>query len=60
MVRPRGGPMIYSDAEQEVILGEVNDLIRAGADGLVFGALDKEGNIDVELCAKFKEVRFSL
>ncbi|MCL4126496.1 UNVERIFIED_CONTAM: hypothetical protein GTU68_023379 [Idotea baltica] len=56
MVRPRGGPMTYSEKEKEVLLFEAKDLKEAGADGLVFGALTEEGNVDQQLCKEFIKV----
>ncbi|CAL4101505.1 unnamed protein product, partial [Meganyctiphanes norvegica] len=56
MVRPRGGPMVYSSAEEEVMLSDARDLKYAGADGLVFGALTSQGNIHIEFCKSFREV----
>lgn len=55
MVRPRGGPMSYSPEEIEVIISDAEALKKAGADGLVFGALNTDGTINVELCKSFKE-----
>ncbi|XP_071550740.1 copper homeostasis protein cutC homolog isoform X2 [Panulirus ornatus] len=55
MIRPRGGPMVYSDGEAEVILNDAETLKTAGADGLVFGALDTNGTIDKKLCKRFRE-----
>lgn len=57
MVRPRGGPMVYSQEEREVILHDVETLIKAGADGLVFGALTTQNTIDINLCKVFREVK---
>ena len=60
MVRPRGGPMIFSEIERLIILGEVKDLIESGADGLVFGALTSDGTIDEDLCRSFRKVNLEL
>lgn len=48
--------MVYSEGEVEVILNDAEALKRAGADGLVFGALDTSGTIDKKLCKRFREV----
>ncbi|XP_076037384.1 copper homeostasis protein cutC homolog isoform X2 [Oratosquilla oratoria] len=60
MVRPRGGPMVYSEAEKEVILRDATVLRDAGADGLVFGALTAESRIDKELASRFIKVSCGL
>ena len=48
MVRPRGGDFLYSDAEFEVMTGDAYVAPRAGAAGVVFGLLDREGAVDAE------------
>lgn len=46
MIRPRGGDFIYSDLELEVMLADIQSARDAGADGLVFGALTADGQVD--------------
>ncbi|XP_050718790.1 copper homeostasis protein cutC homolog [Eriocheir sinensis] len=53
MVRPRGGPMVFSEDEAEIILNDAAALRMAGADGLVFGALNMDGNLDQNLNKQF-------
>lgn len=53
MVRPREGGMHYSDGEFESMLSDVKALIEAGADGLVFGFLKPNGDLDLERCRHF-------
>ncbi|KAA0201371.1 hypothetical protein HAZT_HAZT006387, partial [Hyalella azteca] len=60
MVRCRGGDMVYSDTEAELLLHEAEDLVRAGADGLVFGALRSDGSLDEDLCRRMKAVSVAL
>lgn len=60
MVRPRGGPMVYSEGEAQIILSDGEALKKAGADGLVFGALNTDGTIDVALCKRFRQVKGKL
>jgi copper homeostasis protein len=48
MNRPRGGNFVYSDAEFEVMLRDVETAKELGMDGLVLGLLDSDGEIDVE------------
>jgi copper homeostasis protein len=47
MIRPRGGDFVYSSAEIARMLAEVDDARRAGAAGVVLGALDATGRVDV-------------
>jgi len=48
MNRPRGGNFVYSAAEFEVMLRDVETAKELGMDGLVLGLLDGDGEIDVE------------
>ncbi|NLD60603.1 MAG: copper homeostasis protein CutC [Clostridiales bacterium] len=52
MVRPREGGFCYTDAEFEVMLEDARALIAHGADGIVFGFLDKDGRVDRARTAK--------
>lgn len=58
MVRPRRGPMIFSEDEAQVILDDAAALRMAGADGLVFGALNMDGTLDQTLNKRFMQVSF--
>ncbi|XP_036294724.1 copper homeostasis protein cutC homolog isoform X4 [Pipistrellus kuhlii] len=50
IIRPRGGDFLYSDHEVEVMKADIRLAKLYGADGLVFGALTEDGQIDKELC----------
>ncbi|QAR31423.1 copper homeostasis protein CutC [Ornithobacterium rhinotracheale] len=52
MIRPRGGDFVYSPEEITQMEDSIRVFAELGADGFVFGALDEEGNIDVENCQK--------
>lgn len=48
IVRPRGGGFVYTDAEVGVMRLDVEAARMLGADGIVIGALTRDGFIDVE------------
>jgi copper homeostasis protein len=48
MIRPRGGDFLYSDLEFEVMQLEIEHARQLGADGIVLGLLDEQGNIDID------------
>lgn len=47
LIRPRFGDFLYSEMEFEVLRREVRQFRELGADGLVIGLLDADGNLDV-------------
>lgn len=48
MVRPRGAGFNYTDAEFEVMKMDAEILMKNGSDGLAFGFLTSDGEIDIE------------
>lgn len=50
MVRPRPGGFCYSVDERTVMRDDIQALLAAGADGVVFGALTEAGRIDAIAC----------
>jgi len=42
MVRPRGGSLWCSDENKKVMLMDAEELLKAGADGIVFGFIDEK------------------
>lgn len=46
MLRPRSGGFCYTQLEYETMLSDACALLEAGADGLVFGCLSPNGDID--------------
>ena len=50
IIRPRGGDFVYTEEEQERMQQEVAFCKEQGVDGVVFGALNADGTIDLEAC----------
>ncbi len=48
MCRPRGGDFCYDELEYETMLKDARNMLEAGADGIVFGFLTGENEIDVD------------
>ncbi len=46
MIRPRGGDFLYAAEEREAMAADIDAAKAAGADGVVFGMLDRDGAID--------------
>ena len=44
IIRPRGGDFLYSPLEQRIMLQDVENARRLGADGVVFGCLTPDGD----------------
>jgi copper homeostasis protein len=49
IIRPRGGDFLYSPLEIERMEEDIDVCRQLGADGVVFGCLNKQGEVDVEL-----------
>lgn len=56
IIRPRGGDFLYSDLEFEIMKRDIETAKSLGVDGLVFGILDKNGNIDKTRTAELIEL----
>lgn len=52
MVRPRSGDFVYSLAEIRVMDRDARLLMEAGASGIAFGCLTREGRIDEQSCER--------
>ncbi|MFC3550829.1 copper homeostasis protein CutC [Lysobacter cavernae] len=50
LIRPRAGDFLYDALEREVMLRDIEHCVRLGADGVVIGALDADGDVDVAVC----------
>ena len=55
LIRPRGGDFLYNDHEVDIMAKDSETFANAGANGLVFGCLDKNADIDVVACRKIIE-----
>lgn len=52
IIRPRGGDFLYSDLEQRIMLKDIENARRLGADGVVFGCLTADGEVDKALTGR--------
>lgn len=52
IIRPRGGDFLYSELELEIMLKDVENARALGADGVVFGCLTREGDVDIPAMKK--------
>lgn len=55
IIRPRGGDFLYTPLEQRIMLKDIENARRLGADGVVFGCLTPEGDIDIALMNQLLE-----
>ncbi len=52
LIRPRSGDFVYSDEELRVMIRDIEACRKLGVNGVVFGALTPDGDIDMEACRK--------
>jgi copper homeostasis protein len=55
IIRPRGGDFLYTPAEIQSMLFDIEMAKQLGVHGVVFGCLTKEGDLDVALMKRLKE-----
>lgn len=60
IIRPRGGDFLYTPAEMQAMLLDIEAAKAAGADGVVFGCLRADGTIDIERNRQLKEAAGTL
>ena len=56
MLRPREGGMAYGQGEFKAMLKDAEHFLDAGADGLVFGLLTPDGDVDLSRCRKLLQI----
>ncbi len=60
IIRPRGGDFLYTEAETQSMLADIELCKQLGVHGVVFGCLTPEGDIDVPLMRRLKEAAGTL
>ena len=56
IIRPRGGGFVYSPLEAERMKSDIMVARELGADGVVFGCLTADGDVDMPLCRQLMDV----
>lgn len=56
IIRPRGGNFLYNDLEFEIMKQDIHYCGKAGCDGIVFGILTKQGNVDKIRCQELVNI----
>jgi copper homeostasis protein len=56
LLRPRAGSFVYTDCEFDIMCNDIEELKKAGAAGIVSGALLADGRIDKEKTLKMIEL----
>ncbi len=52
MIRPIAGGFIYTDEVVDLMCMEIAEMAKGGADGVVFGVLDQQSNLDLKANAR--------
>lgn len=60
IIRPRGGDFVYSEEEVQIMERDIEICKKLGVDGLVIGALTREGDLDVGTIKRLMEKAASL
>lgn len=55
IIRPRGGDFLYNKLEQEIMLADIRMAKQLKADGVVFGCLTADGDVDLPLMKRLME-----
>ncbi len=49
IIRPRGGDFLYNEIELDTMFDDIRAAREVGADGVVFGCLTEDGNVNMEV-----------
>ncbi len=49
IIRPRGGDFLYSSLELDIMYDDIRTAREVGVDGVVFGCLDENGDVNMEV-----------
>lgn len=60
LIRPRGGDFLYDGFEREIMRRDIEACVRLGCDGVVIGALDADGEVDMDTCRELVAAAGSL
>ncbi|MBZ5856382.1 copper homeostasis protein CutC [Flavihumibacter profundi] len=60
IIRPRGGDFLYTDEEYAIIQQDILLCRETGMDGVVFGMLDKDGNVDIPKISRLVELAYPM
>lgn len=60
LIRPRGGDFLYTEEEVDIMVEDIRAARELGVDGVVIGALTKEGDVDMEACRRMIEATLPL
>ena len=56
LIRPRPGDFLYSEAELRTMERDIEVCRRLGVNGVVFGALTPDGDVDIKVCHHLAEM----
>ncbi|WP_130618150.1 copper homeostasis protein CutC [Dyella amyloliquefaciens] len=52
LIRPRAGDFLYSEHERATMRRDIEACAALGCDGVVFGVLDADGDVDMDCCSE--------
>lgn len=55
LIRPRSGDFLYSETELRTMIRDITICRELGVNGVVFGALTQDGDVDTEACRRMAE-----
>lgn len=56
LIRPRFGDFLYTNEEFEIIKNEIKEFKKLGANGIVFGTLKENGELDIQKMQEILEI----